>query len=87
MTEILHGSITREECKSKAKKNCRQCYNRGVLDFDDGRIVITEKAEYRLMSKWTAACTCVERKINLLPDQSWHSRHPASKKPIFTGKK
>ncbi len=87
MTETLRGNMTREQASQKASKNCKQCYGRGLLDFDDGKVIVTDRAEYRLMSKWTAACGCVEKVMELTSDKAWHSKHPSSKRPIFAGKK
>ncbi len=40
MTETLRGNITKDEVKKKAKRNCKQCYGRGFLSFDDGKVII-----------------------------------------------
>ena len=63
----IPGVISEEKCKKYAKNNHRMCEGRGVLNFDDGKVIYDSEDKKHVMNKWRRSCDCVNRKLEKHP--------------------
>jgi hypothetical protein len=60
--ETFNPNLTEEVCKALSRRNCKHCYNSGLLHLNNAKSV-----------RWEQACYCVQNKIAKMDEQMQQS--------------